>query len=171
MARVKVCPVSDCRHENSPGDLSCRECRSSLAGVPLTDPAPAAKSEERTGKSPAAPGGATSPGGGPEDAWRATLVFRWGSVVVTSREPVGIGRDPRFSPQVAGRIADNDYVSRRHAEVFMQEDGTTCLRHLSATNPTYVNGRKYTERGADVLLTEDDVIGFSRHLTATVRFG
>ena len=139
--------------------------------MPLTDPAAAAESKERTGNGPAAPGGATSHGGGPEDARRTTLVFPWGTVVVTSREPVGIGRDPQFSPQAAGRIADNDYVSRRHAQVFMQDDGTTCLRHLSTTNPTYVNGRKYTDPGADVLLTEDAVIGFSRHLTATVRFG
>ena len=145
MARVKVCPIPGCGYENAADRMSCRQCRSPLANVALTDSAAvvesSAGSEERTSNGPAL-GGATSPAGGPKDPRRARLVFDWGEVVITSREPVGIGRDPSFSPQVAEHIPDNVYVSRQHAQVFMRSDGTTWLRHLSTTNPTYVNGRK-----------------------------
>jgi pSer/pThr/pTyr-binding forkhead associated (FHA) protein len=49
--------------------------------------------------------------------------------------PITIGRDG--SCDIA---FDDAAVSRHHAEVFMRDEGCV-VRHLSATNPTYVNGR------------------------------
>ena len=165
MARVKVCPDG---HENPPDRLRCgyENCGYPLEGVRVTDAAPEGAGDGLSGRGGTQPSGPMT-----DDARRATLVFDRGEVVVTGREPAGIGRDPAFSPGAAGRIGDNDYVSRRHAEVFIKYDGCTYVRHLSATNPTYVNGERYTRMGDEVRLREDDVIGFSRHLAATVRFG
>jgi pSer/pThr/pTyr-binding forkhead associated (FHA) protein len=49
--------------------------------------------------------------------------------------PLVIGREPGCDVVVADAT-----VSRQHCEVFLR-DGRPWLRHLSATNVTYVNGR------------------------------
>ena len=100
---------------------------------------------------------------------RATLVFEWGEVAVTNRNSVRVGRDPEFSRH-AKEIGDNEYVSRRHAEVFMR-GGRVYLRHMSTTNPTYRNGDPIATPGTEAQLFDEDEVGFSQHLTAKVRLG
>jgi pSer/pThr/pTyr-binding forkhead associated (FHA) protein len=48
---------------------------------------------------------------------------------------ISLGRDPECDV-----VFDDLTISRRHAEV-VEVDGRVYLRHLSRTNPTYVNGR------------------------------
>lgn len=163
MARMKVCPV--CGHRNRPGELECEQDRVPLGDVPLTDEAEASGQKEDFGSEPIRPPDRTTR----EGAWSAacaTLEFPWGEVEV--RDRLNVGRDPEFSP-LAHRLADNYYVSRRHAEVFVKE-GFLYIRHLGTTNPTYHNG-KPIEAGAAVELADGDEISFSRYLTARVRLG
>ena len=172
MARVKVCPT--CGRKNPAVELSC-PCNYPLGDVPVTDdtplgkdaePAPKKGSDEVVSEVRDAP---ELPGTIFEDAARATLVFEWGEIAVSGRDSVRIGRDPEFSPH-AEQIADNEYVSRRHAEVFMEND-YLYVRHMSTTNPTYRNEVRITKAGEMVQLFDKDKVGFSRHLTATVRLG
>lgn len=163
MARVKVCPV--CKFENKPGEFFCEriDCGVSLADVPITDDAAGPQR-------PATAGPATrlrTPGTLREEALtavRAALEFPWGAVEVTGR--LLVGRDPDFSP-VADRL--NDYVSQRHAEVFL-EGGQLYVRHVGTTNPTYVNGAPI-EGDKPVQLADGDRVNFSWHMTAIVRLG
>ena len=48
---------------------------------------------------------------------------------------LSLGRDPGCDV-----VFDDLTISRRHAEI-VEMDGRAYLRHLSRTNPTYVNGR------------------------------
>ena len=184
MARVKVCP--GCGHKNSPGEPRCTACAYPVANVLATVDPPV---EAPTPDEPIGNGGPTGPSVPvPNDAPveeapeklrkttleapigpRATLVFEWGEVAVTNRDSVRVGRDPEFSPH-ADRITDNEYVSRRHAEVFMK-DGRVYVRHMSTTNPTYHNGDPIAAPGTEAQLFDEDEVGFSQHLTAKVRLG
>ena len=85
-------------------------------------------------------------------------------------ETVGIGRDPEFCRH-ARELSGNMYVSRRHAEFFLDGEGFLTVRHLSRTNPTYLNGTPIGDVGESRRLAEDDEIGFSRHAGAVVRLG
>jgi hypothetical protein len=161
MARVKVCPV--CEFQNKPVEIFCEKDGVSLIDVPITD------SDNGPQQSPAAGPAARpqTPGTRREEAWlatRAALEFPWGMVEVTGRLPVG--RDPDFSP-VADRL--NDYVSQRHAEVFL-EGSQLYVRHIGTTNPTYVNGMPI-ERDKPVQLADGDRVNFSWHMTAIARLG
>lgn len=184
MARVKVCP--GCGYRNSPGEPRCTKCGYPIADVRATDDAPVAEppphepigSRESEGRSEATPRDAPleQPPEKPRETTletpigpRATLVFEWGEVAVTNRNSVCVGRDPEFSPH-ADHITDNEFVSRRHAEVFMR-DGRIYVRHMSTTNPTYHNGDPIATPGTEAQLFDEDEVGFSQHLTATVRLG
>jgi hypothetical protein len=165
MARVKVCPV--CEFKNKPAELFCEGdgCGVPLVDVPITDDdnglqqtaagSPAARLQPlRTLR---------------EESWpaaRAVLEFPWGSVKVMER--LNVGRDPDFSP-IADRLADNEYVSGRHAEVFL-EGGWLYVQHVGATNPTYVNGAPI-KCNKPAQLTDGDEVSFSRYMTAIVRLG
>lgn len=186
MARVKVCPNPDCGYRNSPGEPRCTECGYPVANVLVTDDAPVAEPPPDEPIGNRGPAGASVPAPGnalveeprekpPETTLetpigpRATLVFEWGEVAVTNRDPVRVGRDPEFSPH-ADHITDNEFVSRRHAEVFMR-DGRIYVRHMSTTNPTYHNGDPIATPGTEAQLFDEDEVGFSQHLTAKVRLG
>ena len=155
MARVKMCPV--CNTANPPSEIFC-QCGNSLSDISFTD-------------SLAAFGGAAST---PIEtflepqtaAQQAVLKFPWGVQEVGMR--LQIGREPEFSP-IAARLCD--YVSRRHAVIFWQEDGLY-VRHLGRSNPTYVNGRPLAI-GETTKLADGDSLGFSRHEMArlTMRDG
>lgn len=163
MARVKVCPV--CEFMNKPGEIFCKQDGVSLIDVPITDsdnspqrpPAVAPAARQRT------------PGTLREEArptTRAALEFPWGTVQVVGR--LNVGRDPDFSP-IADRLTDNEYVSGRHAEIFL-EAGRLYVQHVGTTNPTYVNGAPI-ERDKPVQLADGDQVSFSRHMPATMRLG
>lgn len=196
MARVIQCPA--CGASNALHEMFCVQCHTPLTGAAKTfDPAAAAGGENgdagaRDGEDePAAapeaalapvrePAAAPAPAGdggvaatrmepgaaGP----RAILAFDWGEVAVGPGETVGIGRDPEFCRH-ARELDGNMYVSRRHAEFFLDGEGFLTVRHLSRTNPTYHNGTPIVEAGESRRLAEDDRIGFSRHVSAVVRLG
>ncbi|MFE9254343.1 FHA domain-containing protein [Streptomyces sp. NPDC006879] len=65
--------------------------------------------------------------------------------------PLTIGRDPG-----SGLRLSHDTVSRRHAELGMQE-GTWVLRDLGSTNGTTVNGRRVT---GSAVVREGDQVSF-----------
>jgi len=163
MARMKVCPV--CGHRNRLDELECERDRVSLADVPAKDVAEAAEPKLAVGVERQRPPRATTR----EKAWgaaKAALEFPWGRAEVGDR--LNIGRDPEFSP-LAERLADNDYVSGRHAELFLKE-GILHVRHVGTTNGTYVRGEPI-KPGEDVMLADGDEISFSRHLSARVLLG
>lgn len=163
MARIKICHL--CQFRNNPDEINCQNC-----GVELTAP----PTDERTSAE-------VTTGAVPERKQRiqgtvqeelgtaacAALEFPWGKVPVTGRLP--IGRDPEFSP-IANCIEENLYVSGRHAEVYLDEDGFLYVRHIGTSNLTYVNG-KPIQPGVPMHLADADEVGFSQHLTANVQIG
>lgn len=162
MARIKVCPV--CGHRNRLDELECERDGVSLADVQVKDEAEAAEPKPLLSTNGEPPRATTR-----ENTWmtaRAVLVFPWGRVEVSDH--LNVGRDPEFSP-LADRLADNEYVSGRHAEVFLRS-GILHVRHVGTTNRTYVRGSPI-EPGEDVMLADGDEIGFSRYLRATVLLG
>ena len=160
---MKVCPV--CGHLNRLDELECEQDRVPLADVPPKDIAEAAEPKPVVGVEEKPPLRATTR----EKAWcaaKAALEFPWGQVEVGDR--LNIGRDPDFSP-LAHRLADNDNVSGRHAELFLKE-GILHVRHVGTMNPTYVRGDAI-KPGEEIMLADGDEISFSRHLTAKVLLG
>jgi hypothetical protein len=161
MARVRICPV--CEFHNKPGEIFCEQDGVSLIDVPITnsDNGPQRPSAVDPAARPQTPGTRREEA---QPATRVALEFPWGTVDVMGRLPVG--RDPGFSP-----LADqlNDYVSQRHAEVFL-EGSQLYVRHVGTTNPTYVNGTPI-ERDKPVQLADGDRLNFSWHMTAIVRLG
>ena len=187
MARVIQCPA--CGAANALHEMFCVECHTPLTGAAKTTGSPPAAAGGKSGDAgardgegepAAAPEAAPAPARDPGVAAtrmepgaagpRATLAFGWGEVAVGPGETVGIGRDPEFCRH-ARELDGNMYVSRRHAEFFLDGDGFLSVRHLSRTNPTYVNGTPIVEAGESRRLAEDDQVGFSRHVEAVVRLG
>jgi hypothetical protein len=168
MARMKVCPA--CGHRNRPIELECKGCGVQVGDVDPTDEAEASGLKEDIGSEPIRPPDRTMR----EGAWStacATLEFPWGEVAV--RDRLNVGRDPEFSP-LAHRLADNDYVSGRHAEVFFH-DALLYVRDVGthgkgSSNGTFVNGKRITA-DTPALLADGDEVSFSHHLTAIVRLG
>ena len=158
MAPVKVCPV--CSKVNGPSAFSCLGCGVDVSSV---EPSEFEEHDRDSGVS-----GATAAHGTQLECetptGKVSVIFPWGHELISDRLPVG--RDAEFSP-LSSRLADNNYVSRRHAELFLR-DGYLYVRHVGETNPTYVNGRPLTT-GDEQLLADGDEIAFSRHLTARVR--
>lgn len=182
MARVIQCPA--CGAGNDLHELFCIECHTPLTGAAKTTGPPPPPADAEDGGppvredecEPAAAAMQVEAGVAvttmePRAAVpRATLSFEWGDVVVGPRETVGIGRDPEFCRH-ARELSGNMYVSRRHAEFFLDGEGFLTMRHLSRTNPTYLNGTPIVDVGESRRLVDDDEIGFSRHAGAVVRLG
>jgi len=160
MARVKICPT--CGGENPADELFCLN-----DGIVLADVVPSERhggrhhSDSVNAADQPVPTGTVR-----EDATTqlAELVFDWGVVAVDGQ--LNVGRDADFSP-LAGQLSRYDTVSRRHAELFV-EAGALRVRHLGATNPTYVNDRTL-QTLESMTLHDGDTIGFSRSVLATVR--
>lgn len=158
MARVKSCEV--CGHPNPPNEVFCLSCGASLADVPVTD-ADAARPAAGPVEPPTPAGTFREPA-----PLAAQLIFDWGPVPVVGG--LRVGRDAQFSA-LGDRIAAVTSVSRRHAELFVQ-DGRLFVRHLGETNPTYVNGHPLAT-GEALGLDHGAEILFSRALRAVVDLG
>lgn len=154
MARVKICIVCDVA--NPVGEVFCVECGTSLTGAFETEDSPPEASKRAP---PPLAGTFREP-----SVSAAQLIFEWGAAKVG--EHLSIGRDSTFSP-LADRLADYESVSRRHAEIFIDE-GVLAVRHLGLTNPTYVDGRAL-EVNEVAALHDGTEVGFSRAVVATVR--
>jgi pSer/pThr/pTyr-binding forkhead associated (FHA) protein len=93
------------------------------------------------------------------------LEFPWGPEKID--QVLGVGRDPDFSP-LAGKLAEFQTVSGRHAEIY-RENGFLFLRRIrKSKNWTRVN-EKAISAAAPFRLADGQVIEFSRCLKATVR--
>lgn len=64
--------------------------------------------------------------------------------VAIARGSIAIGRSPRAGNDVV--LADDGMVSRRHARIEMNADGSFTLYDLDTTNGTRVNGRRVDNR-------------------------
>ena len=75
--------------------------------------------------------------------------------VPQAEEPIVIGRENEMQDYLKNHL----YVSRRHAEVFL-EDGKLCIRSFdTAANGTHVNGVQI-KPGEPVILNNGDIVGF-----------
>lgn len=166
MARVKVCPA--CGEHNPPGEVDCRNCGISIIGALIEDEEIL---NERIETKESAEGveNQTKTYLEQEEILNcAVLEFSWGQVEIDTH--LKIGRCSDFS-EISDKLNEFDlkqYVSRRHAEIFL-EKGLFVLRHVGKSNPTYLNGRT-VKRNEKVPLADGDVIGFSRHMEAIIRF-
>jgi hypothetical protein len=115
-----------------------------------------------------------SSGGAQPRTRRETNAVR---LMFSGRQPVDVpqagsvllGRDPEISP-VAGVFADADNVSRRHASVGVEADGSAWVRDENSTNGTFVND-KIVPRGRTVSLGHGDRLRIASNVVARVEFG
>ena len=156
MARMKKCP--ECGHLNSVVELYCDECSGELSDHDRVEVNERGEHAHEV-KQPARELGPQAHALDVEPS----LDLPWGLVRIGRQ--LNVGRDAEFSP-IAGEIHDL-HVSNRHAE--LRWDGSRLVvRHVGATNPTFVNARALAT-GEEATLGDGDTIGFSRHLTAVVR--
>ena len=114
---TRACPR--CQH---PVDATATICPSCMGSVTTTAPgAYATRREGSTG--------------------RLLLRIGSGDVTVPYGQMVPLGRDAAQSP-VAATLAPYDNVSRLHATVGMDADGSAWIRDERSTNGTYVDGRR-----------------------------
>lgn len=139
----RLCPDPDCQYENRPDAETCLYCNSPL--VPEGHSAP-------TPEAPSASGGVGCP----------TLNWPWGPTPIGERFP--IGRDPDFSPELHGDLADFKNVSGFHAEI-RQRDGGLYLTDLDSTNGTFINERPLSPHIPEILHPGDE-IRFAKDLRA-----
>jgi hypothetical protein len=76
-----------------------------------------------------------------------------------------IGRRSGSVPQTVS--LDDAAVSKRHALIIRQADGTYVVRDLNSKNGTFLNGKAITA-GADAVLKESDVITIGQWTRVTV---
>lgn len=163
MARL-ICP--ECGADVVEGDVVCRnpDCAIPLVGftrpieAPEADPTPtptSASTPTSTSTPKPAPEPSSSYDGSGPAASTATprpttvdragvleLRFPGGSIVVRPGREVTLGRDPEECPFTAARLAPYDNISRRHATVGLDPDGTGWVRDDNSTNGTFVDGRE-----------------------------
>lgn len=87
--------------------------------------------------------------------------------IVITQFPFLISKaDPTFARYKADYQAEYEYLSRRHAHIFLKS-GVPCIEDLSSTNGTFLNGDRLDERA--VALHEGDVLAFGgRHFVFRV---
>lgn len=166
MARVKKCP--ECGHLNSVGELYCDDCDCSLSDddvVDINEQGEYAHEVNEPGEFPREVKCPAEKPGAQANVLdvEAFLEFPWGPVRIGRQ--LNVGRDTNFSP-IAVEIHDNR-VSSRHAEL-LWNGVQLVVRHIGASNPTYVNSKALTT-GEEAPVGDWDRISFSRHLTAVVR--
>lgn len=161
MARVRLC--INCGNENRPTEVYCAHCAADLDGVSIEDTdQPRASNPDHVDEvvqdDPLAEFlSAGTPAG-------FSLAFPWGEVLVTDR--LGIGRDDLFSP-IAAQLMPFGTVSGIHAELWL--DGAALrLRHLSQSNPTYINGVPHNDATVQTL-QDGDTVAFSRQLVVRIK--
>lgn len=96
------------------------------------------------------------------------LRFPGGSVVVRPGREVVLGRDPYLCPGTAARLAEYDNVSRRHATVGLDPDGTCWVRDEGSTNGTFVDGREL-DLGERAALRDGAQLRLASDVVAQVR--
>ena len=160
MARVRRC--HSCGHNNAPTVDYCVVCKLALYDPPIEESeitdAPTAPVAEPVESNPLASfmAKAAEP--------RFAVVFPWGEVKINVH--LGIGRDESFSA-VAAQLQEYPFVSNRHAELWV--DGAHLrLRHLSRSNPTYVNGIDCKDVW-HLPLNDRDQVDFSNTLSTRVK--
>ena len=94
----------------------------------------------------------------------AKLTFDWGEEEIG--DVLVVGRDSATSP-LAGKLQAFVTVSGSHAELRPVNEGVQ-IRHLSQTNPTYLDGRPL-DAGETVIARNGARIGFSRAVTCTLK--
>lgn len=161
MARVKICPV--CGHRNEAAELECENDFVSLADIPALEKSGGEKLGEDLPASTSPTNDHFTKHENTSDSVEAILQFPWGGVKVGRQ--LNVGRDSDFSP-VAENVINNDFVSRRHAQLSMT-DGQVYLHSFNPTNPTYHNDEPL-ESGQTVLVNHGDKISFSRYLETTI---
>jgi len=96
------------------------------------------------------------------------LRFRDEEVAVVRGSTVVLGRDPAVSP-AAGVLTEFDNVSRRHAVVGVEENGSAWVRDERSTNGTFVNGQPIPA-ATPTPLRHGDVLRLAANANAQVSF-
>src|SRR5262245_38773698 len=78
-----------------------------------------------------------APPDGPQP-WVLRLEFDGWSVELGKGDEARLGRDPAWSPY-AEALAPYRHVSRKHAIVFVRDDGKVCIRDQESRNGTFRN--------------------------------
>ena len=190
---VVICPV--CNTENANGETQCYSCgfpldeqigpaREAPAGTPGPAPEPATATCPACGATipdsanlvcvdclePLAP----RPSGASVARTRRAgtalrLLFPGKPVDVPQPGLVLLGRDPDQSP-VANLFTAHDNVSRKHASVGVEPDGTAWVRDEGSTNGTFVNNKPVLG-GHTAPLTHGDQLRFASDVVARVELG
>jgi hypothetical protein len=113
-------PCPRCHHPVDASATICPSCMGSLSATAAAAPY-ATRREESTG--------------------RLLLRIGSGDVTVPRGQTMPLGRDAGRSP-VARTLEPYDNVSRLHATVGMDADGSAWIRDERSTNGTYVDGRR-----------------------------
>jgi hypothetical protein len=140
---ARSCPR--CQHPVDGTATMCPSCMGSL-----TSPGPGAYATRREGST-----------------GRLLLRIGSGDVTVPRGQMVPIGRDVDRSP-AAATLAPHDNVSRLHATVGMDADGSAWIRDERSTNGTYVDGRKL-QPGESAPLTAASVVRLAADVPIEVR--
>ncbi|KAB8166358.1 FHA domain-containing protein [Streptomyces sp. 3MP-14] len=85
--------------------------------------------------------------------------------------PLRLGRDAGWAPATAPHLAAARGVSRRHATLSVEHDGTAWLAEgtpAGSRNGTWLNGQR-VEPGAPRRLADHDEVGLGRRVRGTVR--
>ena len=115
-------------------------------------------------RSPAAPAMQTR-----REAAELRLLFAGQPVNVPRSGSVLLGRDPDQSP-VAALFAARDNVSRRHASIGVEPDGSAWVRDEYSANGTFVNDRQ-VPGGHAVPLAHGDRLRIASDVIAQVELG
>jgi hypothetical protein len=86
--------------------------------------------------------------------------------------PLRLGRDPEWAPKTALALSHSPGVSRRHAIIDVDPDGTAWLTDDGASgslNGTWLNGHRLTPAGTRHRLRDRDELALGRRVRGTVR--
>lgn len=97
------------------------------------------------------------------------LLFAGHAIDVPAPGSVLLGRDPTQS-SVAGHFAANDNVSRRHASVGAEPDGSAWVRDEYSANGTFVNDNR-VPGGKKTPLVDGDRLRMASDVVATIELG
>ncbi|MGW6456733.1 FHA domain-containing protein, partial [Streptomyces sp. NPDC055078] len=84
--------------------------------------------------------------------------------------PLRLGRDPAWAPRTAGDLADRLKVSRRHAALTVEPDGSAWVEEPAegTRNGTFVNGARVAA-GVRTPLRDGDQLRLGLRISFTVR--
>ncbi|MFG2128309.1 FHA domain-containing protein [Streptomyces sp. NPDC048751] len=151
--RLRTCPCGV--RPTTPAQLVCRGCLTPLRLTvrPATQPVPA-RAKKKTAAVPVAAGVTVRDPVRPASSAGLKLQFSTGSIVVPVGKTVILGRERQGCPD--GEILERFHnLSRRHATVFVDPDGTGWIRDEDSTNGTFLDGRRLSP-GSRVRLKPGD---------------